>query len=59
LIQFLWQEPFIAHPAQPAPQPDFPAFLSLTIIRIIRNTTRIRIAVTRTVPQFALSHSII
>ena len=51
-----WQAPFMAQPAHPQPQDDFPFLLLRIILTIIAAITRIKTALMMIVAIFSISH---
>ena len=51
-----WQAPFMAQPAHPQPQDDFPFFLLRTILAIDIDTMRTKTALMMIVAIFSISH---
>ena len=51
-----WQAPFMAQPAHPQPQDDFPFLLLRTILTIIAATTRTKTMLMMIVAIFSISH---
>ena len=51
-----WQAPFMAQPAHPQPQDDFPFLLPRTILTRIAATTRTKTMLMMIVAIFSISH---
>lgn len=51
-----WQAPFMAQPAHPQPQDDFPLLLLRTILAIDAPTTMIKTALMMIVAKFSIIH---
>ena len=49
-----WQEPFMAQPAHPQPQDDFPFFFLRTMQAITASTTMIKAALIVIVAKFSI-----
>ena len=52
-----WQAPFMAQPAHPQPQDDFPFLLPRTILAMTAATKRTKTALIMIVAIFSISHA--
>ena len=52
-----WQAPFMAQPAHPQPQDDFPFLLTRTILAMTAATKRTKTALIMIVAIFSISHA--